>query len=238
MQRNTLNSAIDKYYLGGLIESARWVIKKNSVSIAFISPNKDAIGRVECSGVELEDSKFGIYSTSQLVKLIKILDKTIELKLNKRGTVPLELLIADNQYDLSFYLSDPNLIDESPSVDLPTSPPVLNLDIDSSFVTKFVTAKKALGEIKQFTLSSKKEKPLMVIGEKSAYSNKVKFEIDGKSERNFDPIPFDVNFFTEMLLANKEDKGKIVVYEEGLMHVEFKSEESISTYFLVRLQES
>jgi hypothetical protein len=242
MQKSILNSAIEKYYLGGLIESAKWVVKDKIVYIDFISPNKDAIGKVTCSGFDVENSTFGVYSTSQLIKLVKIMDNVVEIKLNRSGMTPIELLLADNQYDLSFYLSDPTLIDEVPDeIGLPPEESLI-INIDKDFSSRFINARKALGEIKQFTIGVKKNKAVMTIGEKSSYSNKIKFEVDGEViNESFDPIPFPVEFFSEILSANKDEVGEIKVYKEGMLSVEFKSStKNASTsalYFLVRLQE-
>jgi hypothetical protein len=236
MQKLTLDSAIDKYYLNGLIESAKWVIKDKSAVIEFISPNQDAIGKVVCSDFDLENASFGVYSTSQLIKLVKIMDRIIELKLEKKGMVSTELLIADNQYDLSFYLSDVTMIDKVPSIDIPENP-TAKIPVNDEFAVKFINARKALGDIKQFTIGAKKDKLMFVIGEKTSYSNKVKYEVDGEVIKSFDPIPFPVDFFNEVLVANRGEEGEITVYSEGLMYIEFKSKSVKSYYFLIRLQE-
>ena len=65
----TVQSIIDKYYLG-TNESVKWIIENNSLSIDFMTPTKDVIGKVTCKDFELEDSKLAIYDTKKLNSLI------------------------------------------------------------------------------------------------------------------------------------------------------------------------
>ena len=67
----TVQSIIDKYYLG-TNESVKWIIENNSLSIDFMTPTKDVIGKVTCKDFELEDSKLAIYDTKKLNSLISM----------------------------------------------------------------------------------------------------------------------------------------------------------------------
>jgi hypothetical protein len=144
MNKNTLTSVIDKYYLNGIVESVKWDIKDKAITVDFITPMKNLVGKVISPNFDLEDSEIGIYNTSQFYKLVKIMNDTVVLKLNKseRGT-PLELTLADNQYDLNYYLSDLNLIETVPAINEPTDYDA-ELDIDGDFINKFTSAKKAV----------------------------------------------------------------------------------------------
>ena len=107
MNKQIITSVLDKYYLNGTVESVKWVIKDKNITVDFITPMKNLVGKVTSSNFDLEDSEVGIYNTSQFYKLVKIMDNTVVLSLNKsdKGT-PLELTLADNQYDLNYYLSE------------------------------------------------------------------------------------------------------------------------------------
>ena len=109
------------------------------------------------------------------------MDKTIILKIGKseRGT-PLELAISDNQYDLNYYLSDLNLIDTVPTINEPEYYDA-TVPITSEFISLFTNAKKALGDIKQFTVKTELNKDnvvelLITLGDGSGYANKIKFK--------------------------------------------------------------
>ena len=66
-----LQSAINKYHLG-LNGSVKWVIKDRKLSVDFMSPTKDVIGKVVCEDFPLEDSKLAIFDTKKLLNLVGI----------------------------------------------------------------------------------------------------------------------------------------------------------------------
>jgi hypothetical protein len=240
MNKQTLTSVLDKYYLNGTVESVKWVIKDKSITVDFITPMKNLVGKVISPNFDLEDSEIGIYNTSQFYKLVKIMNDTVVLKLNKseRGT-PLEITLADNQYDLNYYLSDLNLIETVPTINEPADYDA-ELDIDNDFISKFTNAKKALGDVKQFTAKSEVNDGIMelliTIGEGNGYANKIKFKTKCEALFGLDEIPFPADVMMEVLKANEDaTEGKIKISQEGLMKISFKEDGIESTYYLVRL---
>jgi hypothetical protein len=87
MNKNILTSVIDKYYLNGIVESVKWNIKDKVITVDFITPFKNLVGKVTSPNFDLEDSEVGIYNTSQFYKLIKIMDNT---------TANYEVMVIDN----------------------------------------------------------------------------------------------------------------------------------------------
>ena len=243
MQKQTLTSVIDKYHLNGIVESVKWNIKDKNITVDFITPMKNLVGKVISPNFDLDDTDLGIYNTSQFNKLVKIMDNTVVLGLTKSpyGT-PLELTLADNQYNLNYYLSDLMLIESVPAINEPASYDA-EANIDSDFISKFANAKKALGDVKQFTikdeLNSENMKDLViVIGDGNGYANKIKFKTPCESMFGLNEIPFPADVMMELLKANEEaDSGTIQISQEGLMKVSFKEESIESVYYLVRLSQ-
>ena len=240
MNKQIITSVLDKYYLNGTVESVKWVIKDKNITVDFITPMKNLVGKVTSSNFDLEDSEVGIYNTSQFYKLVKIMDNTVVLSLNKsdKGT-PLELTLADNQYDLNYYLSDLNLIETVPTINEPINYDV-TLNVSNEFISKFINAKKALGDIKQFTIEAKKvddEMSLLItIGDGNGYANKIKFKNPCEAILGLGEIPFPVDVMTEVLKANEDaTNGTIEISNEGLMKLTFKEDSIESVYYLVRL---
>lgn len=240
MQKQTITSVVDKYYLNGIVESVKWDINDKNITVDFITPMKNLVGKVTSPNFDLDDTQVGIYNTSQFYKLVKIMDSTIVLGLNKSpyGT-PIELTLQDNQYDLNYYLSDLMLIETVPSINEPASYDA-DVTIDSEFINKFANAKKALGDVKQFTVKTETKDDvtelLIIIGDGSGYANKIKFKIVCESMFGLDEIPFPADVMMEVLKANEEaDSGTINISSEGLMKVSFKEGSIESTYYLVRL---
>jgi hypothetical protein len=240
MQKQTLTSIIDKYHLNGTVESVKWDIKNKNITVDFITPMKNLVGKVTSPNFDLDDTQVGIYNTSQFYKLVKIMDSTIVLGLTKSpyGT-PLELTLQDNQYDLNYYLSDLMLIETVPTINEPASYDA-DVHIDSEFINKFANAKKALGDVKQFTVKTETKDDitelLIVIGDGNGYANKIKFKTICESMFGLDEIPFPADVMMEVLKANEEaNSGTINISSEGLMKISFKEDSIESTYYLVRL---
>ena len=240
MHKETLTKVIDKYYLNGTVESVKWVLKDKNITVDFITPFKNLVGKITCPDIDLEDSEIGIYNTTQFSKLVKIMDKTIILKLGKseRGT-PLELAISDNQYDLNYYLSDLNLIDTVPTINEPEHYDAI-VPINQEFISLFNNAKKALGDIKQFTIKSELIDGEMflniVLGDGSGFANKIKFKTPCEAMFGLGELPFPADIMNEILKANEDmNEGKIEISEQGLMKITFKEDTTNSVYYLVRL---
>ena len=106
-----IQSIINKYYLG-TNESVKWVINDNSLNIDFMTPTKDVIGNVTCTDFKLEDSKLAIYDTKKLQNLISICNGDLLLEFEKNNAIYTKLKISDLNFNLSYALSDPLLINK------------------------------------------------------------------------------------------------------------------------------
>lgn len=241
IQKSTLESIIKKYHLNGLVEGAKWCVKDKSVFIPFIpTENKALFGHVSYTSMDINDGDISIYNTSNLNKLIRILDHNFTLQVYSERNVPIKLLLSDNQYDLEFYLADPRNIPPVPKIKEPDVYEV-SFPIDQEFITKFVKAKKALGDIKQFTVETdllKNGETIITVGNGDSYANKIKFSIPTTSEYNINPIPYTAELFSEILLANQDStEGNFYMSKEGLIKLTFKEDQIESTYYLVRLED-
>jgi len=242
MQKQTLTSVVDKYHLNGIVESVKWVIKDKNITVDFITPMKNLVGKVTSPNFDLEDVDLGIYNTSQFNKLVKIMDSTVVLGLTKSpyGT-PIELTLADNQYDLNYYLSDLMLIESVPNINEPTDYDTTS-KIEPNFITMFANAIKALGDVKQFTVQTETKDGetslLIIIGDGNSYANKIKFKATCESMFGLSETPFPADVMMELLKANEEaDSGTIQISQEGLMKISFKEGSIESVYYLVRLSQ-
>ena len=60
-----LQSVIEKYHLNGLIENVKWEINKNKqLTINFMSPTREMLGRVTYTDFPLLESSIGISNTT------------------------------------------------------------------------------------------------------------------------------------------------------------------------------
>ncbi len=240
IQKSILESIIKKYYLNGLCEGAKWVTENKNISISFIPTEiKSLFGNISCPDIDIPNGSVGIYNTSSLNKLIRILDHNFTFGVHSERNIPIKLLLSDNQYDLEFYLADSSIINPVPKIKEPSIYEV-SFTIDEEFISKFVKAKKALGDIKQFTVETdllKNGETTFVVGDGDSYANKIKFIIPTTCGHNINAIPFAANLFAEVLVANQEcTEGTFYMSKEGLIKIVFKEDQIESTYYLVRLE--
>ena len=240
MEKKLLVQVIESFYLNGLSSQVKFKVKDNQVHIKFATDNKDCIGEVKAP-ITLEDCEIGIFNTGQLLKLLNITNEYIELKLEKQGNHFLKLHISDNQFDLSYNLSDLGLIQE-PGV-VPNLPPHdLEFDINFDFTQKYVKAHNALDKPPRFEIGVTKDFQnenvvSFMIGEKSTYSNKVNFTENGNIINEIKPVAFNAANFREIVSVSKSAKGKAYLFKDGLLRIKLEEEGIETEYFLVALHE-
>ena len=240
MDKKLLVQLIESFYLNGLATQVKFKVKNNEAHIKFATDNKDCIGEIKAP-VQLEDCEIGIFNTAQLLKLLNITNEYIELKLEKQGSHFLKLHISDNQFDLSYNLSDLGLI-QDPGV-VPNLPPHdLEFDINFDFTQKYIKAHNALDKPPRFEIGVSKdfqgeEVVNFMVGEKSTYSNKVTFTEAGTIINQVKPVSFSAANFREIVSVAKSANGKAYLFKDGLLKINLEEEGVVSEYFLVALHE-
>ena len=71
----------DRYL--GENESVKWDIKDKTLTINFMSPNKEVIGELVHENFDLEDSELAVYETKKLLNLLNITTGDVLLELEK-----------------------------------------------------------------------------------------------------------------------------------------------------------
>jgi hypothetical protein len=238
MKKLYLEDVIEKYHLGGLVERVKIQVTDKTLYTKFISSQKNLVGVIEAPGITLPDCEFGVYDTSQLLKLIGITDHFLTLDVEMHGKIANKLLIADNEYNLEYALADTMLTPNVPAIDEPSYEMVAEVTVE--FITKFLKAKKALGTevfiIEQSTDTDDKQAMKFTLGGVDKHTNKINFTL----QTTVSAIPgvqikFPIAEFGEILAANKEPKTSILsVSEDGLLKIEFTNEEGVkASYILV-----
>lgn len=236
MEKKLLIQLIESFYLNGLATQVKFKVKNNEAHIKFATDNKDCIGEIKAP-VQLEDCEIGIFNTAQLLKLLNITNEYVELKLEKQNSHFLKLHISDNQFDLSYNLSDLGLI-QDPGV-VPNLPPHdLEFDINFDFTQKYIKAHNALDKPPRFEIGVTKdfqgeEVINFMVGEKSTYSNKVTFTETGTVINQVKPVSFSAANFREIISVAKSANGKAYLFKDGLLKINLEEEGVISEYFLV-----
>jgi hypothetical protein len=235
MNKNNLLKFIQKYSLGGLIESVAWNAEGTKLSVRFISDDKTLLGEVEFNAYTSTPMNVGIYTTSLLKNMIGVLDSDLTLKVDKAGEKSVSLKLASDETETSYQLADLGVIPPVP--DLKTLPDFgISIDMASNMIDKFIKAKGALNDIDTFTIFTEAGDLKMAIGYSAISTNRVTFTVQKDYTETVKPISFSAKYLKEILTANKEaTSAKLKVSTDGLSNVEFQIDDFVCKYYLVEI---
>ena len=236
MEKTKLNKFIQKYNLGGNVNSVKWTAGTNQLKTSFVTPDKSLLGTVVADNVKFEDADMGVYQTDQLQKLLNVLDNEVDLSLTKAGDRAVSLKVKNGSVSVDYVLSDLSVIPDTPSLKrLPDFQTKVRLD--NNFIDTFIKGKSALADVDMFTFVNDKDGNLnAVIGYSSTNTNRVTIPVETDTNGLTEPVTFNANLFKEMLVANKECKSAVLeVSNEGLAKVNFKIDDYDSTYYIVAM---
>ena len=235
MNKNNLLKFIQKYSLGGLIESVAWNAEGTKLSVRFISDDKTLLGEVEFNAYTSTPMNVGIYTTSLLKNMIGVLDNDLALKVDKAGDKSVSLKLSSDETETSYQLADLGVIPPVPDL---KQLPDFNIDIEmaSTMIDKFIKAKGALSDVDTFTVFTDGGDLKMAIGYSSISTNRVTFTATKGYTETVKPISFSAKYLKEILIANKEaTSAKLKVSTDGLANIEFSIDDFACKYYLVEI---
>ena len=237
MQKSKLDKFIQKYNLGGNVNSVKWKSNGSTLSTSFVTPDKSLLGNVKVDKFSFDSAELGIYQTDQLKSLIGVLGDDISLDLTSAGDRAVSLNVKNGAISIDYVLSDLSVIPDPPALKrLPEFGTQIKLD--TKFINTFVKGKAALSDIDSFTILNGKSGVEVVIGYSSTNTNRVNIPVETTSSNLEKPISFNANLFKEVLVANRECTSAVLeVSNEGLAKVNFKVDDYDSTYFVVAMQD-
>jgi len=238
MQKSKLDKFIQKYNLGGNVNSVKWKSTGDSISTSFVTPDKSLLGKVKVDKFPFEDAELGVYQTDQLKSLINVLGDDVSLDLTKFGDKAVSLKVKNGPVSVDYVLSDLSVISDPPAMKrLPEFGTQIKLD--RSFIDTFIKGKGALADVDMFTFVNDRNGNLSaVIGYSSTNTNRVNIPVETETNGLTEPVTFNANLFKEMLVANKECKSAVLeVSNEGLAKVNFKVDDYDSTYYIVAMSD-
>ena len=95
MQKSKLDKFIQKYNLGGNVNSVKWKSSGDSLSTSFVTPDKSLLGNVKVDKFQFEDAELGVYQTDQLKSLIGVLGDDVSLDVLRAGDKAYSLKIKN-----------------------------------------------------------------------------------------------------------------------------------------------
>ena len=237
MQKTKLNRFIQKYNLGGNVNSVKWKSDSDKLSTTFVTPDKSLLGTVTADKVNFESAELGVYQTDRLKSLIGVLGEDISLNLLKVGDKSVSLKVKNGSVSIDYVLSDLSVIPDPPA--LKRIPEFgTQIKVDSNFIDTFIKGKSALNNIDTFSIINGKNGPEVVIGYASTTTDRVNIPVECDTCDINAPISFNANLFKEVLVANKECTSAVLnVSTEGLAKINFKVDDYNSEYFIVAMQD-
>ena len=237
MQKSKLDRFIQKYNLGGNVNSVKWKSNGDTLSTSFITPDKSLLGNVKVDKFPFEDAELGVYQTDQLKSLIGVLGDDVSLDVSRAGDKAYSLKVKNGPISVDYVLSDLSVIADPPALKrLPEFGTQIKLD--NNFINTFIKGKGALSDVDTFTIINGANGCEVVIGYSSTNTNRVNIPVETTSNDLTDPITFNANLFKEVLVANRECTSAVLeVSNEGLAKVNFKVDDYDSTYYVVAMQD-
>lgn len=236
--KNTLQSVISKYYLGGLFDRVKWVVRDNKLLIGASGPGRAC--KITLNNFEFENCELGINDTHKLSKLIAVTNGDLMLNVEKSHKIFTKLNIADSNFDVNYSLADIFIIpplDYFPEIE-DTS---ISINLESENVDALIKGKNALLDENKMLISSVKDLDGNLIceftfGDIEQFANKVTYSLQADICCDGIAVPFNSDIFKEILNNNKDmETGTLKLNkEENLIQFNFTSGDIESEYFLVR----
>ena len=235
MDKSKLVKFINKYYLSGNVNSVAINSDGNGLSTRFVSGDKSLLGEVKLKNYSITEADFGVYQTDVLLKMLSVLDNDVSVDLVKAEEKAISLDAKDSGAKVRYMLSDLSVINTPPQLkQIPEFELLLN--VDKTFINKFISGKGALPDTESFTVISG-DKTEVVIGYSSIATNRVAVPVENQTDNTIDNISFNANLFKDVLEANKECESAVLeVSSEGLARIKFNVNDYESTYYLVAVQ--
>ena len=231
MNKNRLQSFIQKYYLNGLVESAVISSSDNSLSTDFITEDRSMMGHIKYNDLTIQDGKYGIFDTTMFGRMLSVLDQNIDIHVVEIDDKPINLSLQSNGTVVTALLADLAVIPDVPKLEsIPNFG--LTVKLTNDFVQTFVKSKAALPEAETFTIIPETVTKF-VLGMSNTNTNRISIPIKADVD---DPLMekkvINANLFKELLVANKEADGVLELSDAGLMRISFQTSDYSSTYFM------
>ena len=234
MEKSKLQSFINRYYLAGNCEAV--ILKENAdgINCELIDLDQTVVGKIQWKTTPFMKGSLGINHTGALTKMLSAVGEHIDIDVKDAAGKNYAMKITENNTQLTFMLADTTVIPAVPTINAEPDY-VVTIPINDEFITKFIKAKNALPDAKNFAIQVQNGKIKFIINYSTVNADNISFEMDGGTEA-IEPICFSADKLKEILVANRGDSGHLYVSTEGLARINFSGADFDSTYWLVQLQ--
>jgi hypothetical protein len=232
MKKDQLLQFIEKYHVGGDIETVLLKCDGNQLKTNAITQDKSMIAFVSLSDINFPEGEYGIYTTSVLKNMISILNDDIVVNVDETS-----IQISDDTTTSKYMLASNSVIVKTPEIKLLPDFEV-TLKPSNDFITKFIKSKATLNTADKFTFESDGKISKITVGETLSSASKVILNVDADVNGPVSPLTFSATNFRSVLIANKNATDiSMMVSSEGLFKATFTEDKFRSEYYLTKLQQ-
>jgi len=236
MNKIVLDTFIQKYNLGGNVNSVKWNSDGETLSTRFISSDKSLLGELTLTKQTLPEFEVGVYDTPLLSKMLGTLSDNVDFTLTQVDNTPVAFHLSDSIISADYVLAAIGVIPDVPELkNVPEFNTLVN--INSQFINSFIRGKGALADVETFAINPVDGGLEFVIGYSDINSNRISIKVQSGAVSLTESIVFNANLFKEVLNANKEcSKATLQISDKGLAHIEFNVDDFNVKYWLVSQQ--
>lgn len=237
INKNTLHSAISKYYLNGMFSQVKWRIKENTLTV--YAGEQGRAGKVFLKNFQFEDCELGIFDTHKLTKLLSITNGELLVTAEKTHKVYTKLHIADSNFDLNYSLADIFVIPKATYYESIEEPDV-DIILEKENIDALIKAKTALSDQSNLLIKTTEDLDGNLVceftfGDIENFSNKVTYTLQGDIKTSDLELPFNSDILKDIFSNNKDmDSGRLRISIDGMIQLNFHSENIETEYFLLR----
>ena len=235
MEKSKLQSFINRYYLAGNCEAV--ILKENETGVGceLIDMDQTVVGKIQWNTTPFMKGMLGINHTGALTKMLSALGEKIEIEVKDAAGKNYAMCILEGSTRATFMLADTTVIPAVPSINAEPEY-VVQVAVNDDFINKFIKAKNALPDAKNFAIQVKAGVIKFIINYTTVNSDNITFEVGTTTADDMEPVCFSADKLKEVLVANKGDVGQLHVSPDGLSRIDFVGTDFESSYWLVMLQ--
>lgn len=251
MKKELLTSFIDKYSLNGTISAVIWKINTKDKTLHTQGDSGMGAFLMDVTMKDFteitEDIKIPIIKTPKVKSMLNPFGDMIAISLNKNdGGKLLGFTVTDNYCESYCAAAEASSINPPRKNVADTLDYAIEIDLNPEFVDKFLKARQALSDVKEFTVrESRKGNVEFVLGHtantRATNTDHITITaptVAGKDKFDGKPIRFVADNFVELLRANKEVEtgGKVHLHPGGILKVVYNTKDFDCTYWQFALK--
>jgi hypothetical protein len=235
MEKSKLQSFINRYYLAGNCEAVTLKENNGGIGCDLIDQDQTVVGKIQWNTTPFMKGSLGINHTGALTKMLSAVGENIAIDVQEASGKNYAMKISEGSTKLTFMLADTTVIPAVPTIN--AEPDYLvTIDVNDEFITKFIKAKNALPDAKNFAVQVVGGNIKFIINYTTINADNISFDAGPTNISNMEPICFSADKLKEVLTANRGDSGKLHVSPDGLARIDFTGSDFESSYWLVQLQ--